>query len=417
MTQDTAPLPTVWHEIRDLIDAGDPDALGRRLLALDDGERRLVAGELRGHIAVMRARTEAREHARWTDDDWDEVRQPWEKWPGLVRLAGAGTLSAVSAVASWVTRRDLTHTTGDLAPLLHVLSARPAAWQAALAVRLAARLRGPRDPGVPLALALLRSMGAPPPEHDPLVVAWVSAGWRPRPDPLTDALLPRMFEAEGVGRVLRHERIEPLSPWLRRLRELGDRQLLLDGCVRRFLRGGSAQDLRFFVRLHELLAPSEAEVGERRRDYLRLLPSAPGPVAELALRHLRRLGGHESADVAEAVEALVFRAEITLARTGLTWLEQSVRQAVVHADEIAPALASAFHHASYEVQGRAAQLALKNAGRFGPPGAERIRAALPALPVALGQRLAGRFGGQTSEALTPPRPFPPSSGPRRPADR
>ncbi|MEU7894007.1 DUF6493 family protein [Nonomuraea sp. NPDC049152] len=422
MTQDTGTPAAAWGGIRDLIDAGEADPLVRRLLALDDGERKLVAGELRGHIAVMRARTEARESTRWTEDGWDQVDQPWEKWPDLVRLAGAGTLSAVSAVASWVTRRDLTRRRpfsgrdgfGDPAPLLRLLSVRPAAWQAELAVRLAARLRGPRDTGVPLALALLRSTGAPPPEHDPLVVAWVSEGSRPRPDPLLPALMPRLFEAEGVGRVLRHERIEPLSPWLRRLRGHGDRKLLLDGCVRRFLRGGSAQDLRFFVRLHELLAPSEAEVAERARDYLRLLPASPGPVAELALRHLRRMSAHEPGDVVEAIEGLMFRAEATLARTGLTWLDQSVRQAVVHPDEIAPALASAFHHASYEVQGRAAQLALKHAERFGPLGAEQIGNAVPALPSALGQRLVARFGGQAAVEEPPqtPSPLPPAPTPR-----
>ncbi|MET9340878.1 hypothetical protein [Nonomuraea sp. NPDC003804] len=400
MTQDMGTSSTAWAEIRDLIDAGNADALVRRLLALDGGERKRVAGELRGHIAVMRARSEAKDEARWSSDVWDDTVEPWERWPDLVRLAGAGTLSAVSAVASWLTRRDLTRrrpfsgrvVSADPAPLLRLLGERPATWQADLAVRLAAGLSGPQDVAAPLALALLRSTGAPPPEHDPLVVAWVSEGVRPRADPLWPALLPRMFEAEGVGRVLRHERIEPLSPWLRRLRRPDDRQVLLDGCVRRFLRGGTAQDLRFFVRLHELLAPEEAEVAARARDYLRLLPAAPGPVAELALRHLRRLPRHEPGHVAEAVEGLVFRAEAGLARTGLTWLDQSVRQGAVEPDEIAAALGTAFHHSSYEVQGRAAQLALKHAGRFGPLGAEQVRQALPALPPALGHRVAAGFG-------------------------
>ncbi|MFD1542662.1 hypothetical protein [Nonomuraea guangzhouensis] len=63
-----------------------------------------------------------------------------------------------------------------------------------------------------------------------------------------------------------------------------DRGLLIDGCLRRFLRGGSAGDLRFFARLHELLEPTYAEVASRAHDYLRLLPAAPGAVAELALR-------------------------------------------------------------------------------------------------------------------------------------
>ncbi|MFC7110969.1 hypothetical protein ACFQQB_67575 [Nonomuraea rubra] len=55
----------------------------------------------------------------------------------------------------------------------------------------------------------------------------------------------------------------------------------------RFLRGGEPQDLRFFVRLHTLLDPTPAESAPRVRDYLRLLPSAPGTVAELAAGQVR----------------------------------------------------------------------------------------------------------------------------------
>jgi hypothetical protein len=68
-----------------------------------------------------------------------------------------------------------------------------------------------------------------------------------------------------VGRVLRDDRLDPddegqaRQSWLRALREQAEagrieREALVDGCVRRFLRGGSATDLRFFVRLHEHLA-------------------------------------------------------------------------------------------------------------------------------------------------------------------
>ncbi|MCT9933487.1 DUF6493 family protein [Planotetraspora sp. A-T 1434] len=419
---------TAWDEIRDLIDAGDAGKLIERLVALDDGERKLVAGELRGRIPVLRDHAETMRQRRWAEESrrWDEEdyrgrrawrepeHEPWEDWADLLRLAGAGTLSAVSAVASWVTRRDLitwrrfarNAEFGDPAQVVRLLDHRPAEWQAELAVRLAAKIRGPRDAGIPLALAMLRHTGAEPPQHDPLVVAWVSAGVGSEPDPLLPVLLPRIFEADGVGRALQHERVDPISPWLRTLRDSGDRESLLDGCVRRFLRGGTAQDLRFFVRLHELLEPSAAEVEPRRRDYLRLLPAAPGPVAELALRHLRRLDAHEPADVVEAVEGLLFRAEATLVRAGLTWFDQTVRQEPERAGELAPALVTAFHHESYDVQGRVAQLALKHAARFSPLGAEQIRDAIRALPPALGARLVKVFGGEPA-VEEPAAPFTP----------
>ncbi|MEV4172350.1 DUF6493 family protein [Nonomuraea sp. NPDC049709] len=392
---------TAWHEIRRLIHAGDADDLIDRLVTLSPADRGFVAAELRGHLPVLRARAEAGRASLWDEDGWEELSlEPWEQWAELTRLAGAGTLGTAAAVAAWVTRRDLLtehrHLPaagfGDPAPMVRLLGHRPAAWQADLAVRLAGRLRGPRDPGAPLALALLRHTAAAPPPHDPLVVAWVSGGAAASSDPLMPALVPRLFEAEGVGRALRHERAAPPTGWLKLLGGL-DREEILDGCVRRFLRGGTAQDLRFFARLHELLAPTAAEVERRRRDYVRLLPVAPGPVADLALHHLRRLGGHDPAEVTEALEGLLFRAETKLVRAGLTWFDETVRESPALADDLAPALASAFGHESYPVQGRAAQLALKHRRRFGAAGAERIRAALNALPPALEARLVPAFAG------------------------
>ncbi|MFD0886773.1 hypothetical protein ACFQ08_19675, partial [Streptosporangium algeriense] len=124
-----------------------------------------------------------------------------------------------------------------------------------------------------------------------LLSAGVVAG-----DPLVGSLLPRVFEAQGVGRALMEERATPvLTPWLalfKRLLSNGrlTRAEVIDGCVSRFLRGGDAIDLRFFVRLHELVAPRPREAATRVRDYLRLLPAAPSTVAALALDQVRRTG-------------------------------------------------------------------------------------------------------------------------------
>ncbi|MEU5860863.1 DUF6493 family protein [Nonomuraea sp. NPDC047529] len=374
-------MPTAWDEIRDLIDARHTDTLVSRLLTLDADERELVAGSLREHVALRRDDL--------ADPDWEEIGEVgWTPPAELLRLAGAATLGAVGAVAAWVNRRDLQSWYGFSArphfgapgPMVRLFGHRPAAWQADLAVRLAARLRGPADPGAPLALAMLRHTRAEPPAHDPLVLAWISDGALRPADPLFPALLPRIFEAEGAGRLLREAPTDPLI-------RAADRGVLLDGCVRRFLRGGPLHDLRFFVRLHEALDPAADEVVARRLDYLRLLPAAPGLVAELALRRVRHLDHPDPADVVEAVEGLVFRAEVKLARAGLSWLDETVRASPALADDLAGALVLGFQHASYEVQGRAAQLVLKHRARFGGEAGERIRDGLPALPPSLVARL------------------------------
>ncbi|GII92746.1 DUF7824 domain-containing protein [Sinosporangium siamense] len=404
----------VWDEVRDLIDAGDVDPLVDRLVRLDDAERKAVAAELPGHIPVLRERAARMQLREWDMDEGEGNPEEWvsrwelpDGWPDLIRLAGAATISAVTGVVAWVNRREFSTWRfsardagfGHPEPVVRALAGRPAQWKADLAVRLAARVRGPRDAGAPLALAMLRHTGVEPPAVDPLVVAWVSGGPGSKSDPLFTSLMPRMFEAEGVGRELRQERLDPISPWLRTLSKRAaksedERETMLAGCVRRFLYGGTAQDLRFFVRLHDLLEPGAAEIAVRRRDYLRLLPAAPGTVAELALRHLRTLDDHDPADVVEALEALLFRAEAALARKGLTWLDQVARQAPKRVDDLVPALVTAFSHESYEVQGRAAQVARKHAKHMSPIAAEQVRQAVLSLPPALGAQVAEVFGGQ-----------------------
>ncbi|MFD9946196.1 hypothetical protein ACFWYW_43320 [Nonomuraea sp. NPDC059023] len=390
-----------WEAVRKGITRGDAGEVAERVLELDEAGRREVARELPGHIAPARAaqRRLAERRRTW---DW----QLTQEWIEPMRVAGAGTIGGAAAVASWLYRREFARWSpvSDMEPLLKVIAARPAAWQADLAVRLALRLRGSRaqagDDSAALALELLRRTGTVPPDHEPLVAAWVALPPKLPDDPLAAYLLPRMFEAEGVGRALREDRIEPPQwewepqhSWSRTLRDLAasgvlDREMLTDGCVRRFLRGGNAADLRFFVRLHELLDP--APNPGRARDYLRLLPAAPGPIAEVALKQLR--GTLDGDDAGEAVSALLFRPESKLVRAGLTWLDRLARESDGDLDHLAPALASAFLCESYPVQERTVRLAVRHAGRFTPVGAEAVREAATVLPSDLLARLSEAYG-------------------------
>ncbi|MFI6906991.1 hypothetical protein ACIBKY_37425 [Nonomuraea sp. NPDC050394] len=149
--------------------------------------------------------------------------------------------------------------------------------------------------------------------------------------------------------------------------------------------------LRFFVRLHRLLDPTPQEAAARVRDYLRLLPAAPGAVAELALAQIGYGGAAAAGQVVETIGALTFRPEARLALEGLRRLERELP----HAAELAPALAAAFGHASYEVQGRAARIALRHAAAFAPGGAA-IAEAAPLLPVALGVKVTAVYGGDAA---------------------
>ncbi|RCG23372.1 hypothetical protein DQ384_33935 [Sphaerisporangium album] len=426
---------SVWQEVRDLITERGSRALADRVVALTESERREVAERLPGFLKEMRDMAAQMAREGWTagddglgeeegarpDWEWAEIERDvrWQVGDALaafaepLRIAGAGTLSSPAAAVAWLTRREFNprrRTTPHPADLVRVLAVRPADWQADVAFRLSQKIRTAGDRIAPLVLALLRASGCEPPKHDPLVVAWLSTQVVDD-DPLLGPMLPRIFEAEGAGRALRDERLTPApTPWLalfRRLLAAGrvSREELLDGCVGRFLRGGDAIDLRFFVRLHDLVDPTRQEAAARARDYLRLLPAAPGPVAELALAQVRRTGPHDAADVVEAIGALTFRAEAKPARAGLSWLDEEVRRAPAGAGELAPALVTAFAHTSYEVQRRAAKLAVEHATAFGARSA-LIADAVPMLPADLGAQVAAAFGGEVA-AEEAPEPFTP----------
>ncbi|MDA0635445.1 DUF6493 family protein [Nonomuraea sp. MCN248] len=420
-------LMTAWARVRDRIIARDTRGLAEVVIALSGAERAEVARQLPDLRRELREAADRRARARWSlgmgegDDLWEEdgsAPDPWDTaldavggHGAVLRIAGAGVLSGPAATVSWLARREFADRRAGVTDLIRVVAARPAGWQAEVAGRLARKIRTADDPDGPLALALLRACGVPPPEHDPLVTAWLSS--RPVPDdPLIGALLPRIFEAEGAGRALRWERLDPVpTPWLSlldRLRESGrvSRAELLDGCLSRFLRGGDTLGLRFFVRLHQLLDPTPQEAADRARDYLRLLPTAPGPVAELALAQIRQGGPHEEAEVIEAIGALTFRPEAKLALEGLRWLERALPDAAEQAPALAGALATAFAHRSDEVQGRAARIALKHAAALAP-AAETLAQAVPMLPPTLGARVAAVHGGEVPapeppEVFTPP---------------
>ncbi|RGA04514.1 hypothetical protein DI270_013600 [Microbispora triticiradicis] len=394
-----------WGEIRKLIEARRAERLAERVRTLGDEGRREVAVRLPGLLKELRG-----------VDRWDDGLSGYRV--GL-RVAGAGCLGGAAAVTSWLYRRDLAPRWGgadnDVDLVLAVLADRPAAWRADLAERLVLRLRSADDRGVELALALLRETGIEPPPHDPLVAGWVDRGpARLGEDPLLDHLLPRLFEAEGVGRTLQWDR-EPGRGWLGALPNLAEagrvkREALIDGCVRRFLRGGTPTDLRFFVRLHEALAPSPAEASCHVRDYLHLLPAAPGPVAELAVKRLRSCAELPADDLAEAWDCLLFRPERTLVRAGLSWLARSVKRTPALAEVIAAPLARAFAADSAELQETAAGLAMTYADDMPEEGRAALREAIGFLPPALGRRAAAAFaGGAVAEAeamFTPPSPPP-----------
>ncbi|MER6951915.1 hypothetical protein ABT294_48675 [Nonomuraea sp. NPDC000554] len=405
---------TLWTEICDLVTRNQVTRLADRLVTLTEEERAELSGRLPGLVKELRrARTE--QVRAQHPDDFEEIAS-WEvgglldELAGALLLTGVGVITGPAAAVTWMTGRDVNRRWAEdpnVAQVCRVAATRSLEWRRDVAVRLAQRVRRPADRIAPLAVALLRESGAVPPDHDPLVAAWLAAPSMAG-DPLTPVLLPRVFAADGAGRALRDERLEPRpTRWLAAAARELPRKQMLDGCVSRFLRGGEAQDLRFFVRLHTLLDPTPAESAPRLRDYLRLLPSAPGTVAELAAGQVRGAMPLEHADLVEAVDALTFRDEAKLSTTGLRWLDQAIRATPESAADFVTALTTAYAHKSFDVRNRAVELTRKYADLFADH-AEAILDGVHHLPTDLGAKLAEQFGGEIPvEELLEQKEFPP----------
>ncbi|TYK45907.1 DUF6493 family protein [Actinomadura decatromicini] len=388
-------------DIRKAISAGDVSRTAGLVRALGDDARRAVAKDLSELVRSSRDGARFGVHA--------------QQVTAALLVAGAGTISGPAAAATWLNRRDLqiwwwaqARIPEFYAALGTVTAARPDEWRADVGRRLAGRVR-PADGDRArweMAAALIRSAGAAPPVSDGFVVGWVVAR-SPEPealadDPFLDTLVPALFEANGVGAALAEEvRPDPsvASPWAHSLAALAragrlDRAALLDGCVSRFLRGGTARELRWFGRLHDALEPTDAEVADRVRDYVHLLPAAPSTVADLALREVRRADDRGLLDAAlfeDAAGALLFRPEKKLVRAGLTWLDRTARRRD-RVDATLRALLPVFDSDALDLRERAVKSAAKHAALAGDAVRAEVRDAAAGLPADLRETIAAAFG-------------------------
>lgn len=395
---------TGWDELRSLLDnAAALEQVAQRVLELSADERKEVATALPAYLRSHR-------------DDWRWMNN---RGHGL-RVVGAGCISGPAAAATWLGRRDLNDWRDTdqrrLARLVvRVTAGRGDAWQAEVGRRLSARLRitdqlgGWRGGATwEITAHLIRSAGARPPQEDAFAAGWVSR-WRTAleevpEDPFFAAMVPRMFEVEGIGRMLSWDHLDHQNSWTGTLLAHVDRKTLLDGCVRRFLRGGTAADMRWFVRLYEAADPTVEESAARLRDLVRLLPVAVGPVAEPAFAQIRivdDVAPLEAELFTEVAESLLFRPEKKLVRTAMTWLDRTARRRD-RVDATVSALATAFKHEGGDLRERAVKLALKQASRISPEVGEAVREAAATLSSDLRVQIADAFGPVEAPDEPPP---------------
>ncbi|MGW3294808.1 hypothetical protein ACWC9S_12620 [Streptomyces xiamenensis] len=419
------------------LEAADHAAVRAAVSGLGDRERRSMAKPLRAyHRRWQQERDEADQWlwgrgARERRAAQGRRRLVYDRGPAL-RLAGAGVLRGPEELARWLTDRRFfqgPYREGFTAEL-ELLREREAPWLRELTERLAARVDDATRTDCRLGvLDLLAETGVTPPPRAELVRSWVhrshsrdvaAAGLGK--DPLLKAMVPLLFAVDEVGELLEN------GPFAQRLVAAADgdggalpRAVLLDGVLRRLLRGGGrAGDLRGPLRLYTLLEVTTAEAAGRVRELTLLLSDAPSAVAALAQAELRRLEEAErftAGELCEITEVVLFRPERKLADAQLSWLAKAVPRHPEHAGALLTAAGAAFAHSSTQVAQRATRLVVRHAGALTPAAAEELSVRAESLPADLRTVLGPALGIEVSApdgAPPPPPPAPPARTSRAP---
>ncbi|MFF7947634.1 DUF6493 family protein [Streptomyces griseorubiginosus] len=337
-------------------------------------------------------------------------------WVGLnasrmlqaVLVAGAACNTGAAAAAQWIASSDPT----SVAPawtdlLLDALAGRDPEWLGAVAHRLAER-RAVVEGMYECVDGLVRLSGCAVPTTEAFVRTWLSKQSRwiergtltdlLRADPFTPVLVPRMFEIPSIGWRFNHQRAGlGWTDAVCRLTREGffERDIMLDACVARLLRGEQAVHLRGFLDLLDAFQPTEDELVERATDWVRLGCDAPSAVATWAqeiLRQLVKVERLETALLVEASQGMLFRTEKKLLRGQLTLLDKAVRQDNLAAPELLTAVANAFGHEDPDIQERALKLAVRHVSLVNASVRAELAAATGPLPPTLRSRAAAVFG-------------------------
>lgn len=378
------------------IRAADAEGAADLLERADDEARRALAGHLREFAA------QGGFGRGWWDGPPHDPQAP------ALRVAGAACFNDAVEVAFWLTRPDLWLFEGhedDARRIARVVRGRSTRWRAELVRRLAGEQvwRDEADGGRAHWLSawypaarLVEETGLEPPGDSAFVLGWLyavaGAGGGVTDERLTRHLAGSLLRSRGLAAQLRGTG-DLVPAWAAAVaHQAGDgvleRGTLLEGCAGAFVDG----ETRPFTDLYAALRPSPQEIPVR--DLARLVPTAPGPVVQLAVSELRRAddAGLLSDELfAEATKTLMFRPEKKIVRAALTWAQAGTRSRQERTGAALQALAAAFGNAHRDIAERAVAAASRLAGHADEDGHAAVRAAADALPADLRDRLTPAF--------------------------
>ncbi|MGW4896652.1 DUF7824 domain-containing protein [Kitasatospora sp. NPDC004240] len=402
--------------------AGSAELVPARLALLGKAERRECLTELKALRKQLRS-------------EWSPVSSRQRQ---AVLVAGTGCHPGAAGAATWIAGRDFASGGYQHPALVEVLEQQDDAWQIEVITRLGARAgTGWAWPYFPLFDRVVRRTGCPLPDSEGYVGEWLRQRiWhrtyvpdapfvplveRLRADPLTPAVVPRVFGLAEAGLLDHHSSASPESTWHRAVATLAaegvlDRAELLDGCLARLLRGGRPADQRIFLETLTALAPTAEEYAARARDLMAMLDglSVVAGHAQKVLGELDEAGAVEPELLSEASATVLFRTEKKLVRAQLGLLDKAARRSPERAGAVVLAAAEAFGHPDPGLQERALALVARHLRKAGEAVLPELRFAAeglnPAHHARAGELLGAQVGGDGTEEpegeLLPPAPVP-----------
>ncbi|MFJ8754199.1 DUF6493 family protein [Streptomyces sp. NPDC102441] len=374
------------RELLDAVRAGRDEAVPELVGVLTDAERRTC-------LPVLKS---------WRTNTSNNVDDGHLAIRAALLLAGAGCCTGAAAAAQWLADAELRWVNCDPSRVLEALSGRAPEWLGQVAHRLAER-RTVAEEEYPLIAQLVSAAGCEPPTTDGFVLGWevhvpgdgMTIKDSLRDDPFLTVMIPRLFEVPEAGSYLQYAHGWPEA--LAGLAEEGllSREMLIDGCLSRLLRGGRLGIVKGFLALLTALDLTEDERAAHTLTWVRMVPNTPALTAGRAqevLAGLDEAGRLESEHLVEASRAALFRPEKKIVRAQLAMLDKAMRRERSRTDELLPVAAEAFGHEEHSLQERSLALAVRHRKHASGAVLAELAASAPQLAPDLRTRADEVFG-------------------------
>ncbi|MFJ2478313.1 DUF6493 family protein [Streptomyces sp. NPDC087659] len=397
---------TLTYDIPD----GATEGIRALLHAVREGRAEAVP-ELVGTLGAVERRACLPVLKSWrgtTRNNWDDGHVAIR---AALLLAGAGCCTGTAAAAQWLASGDLRWAISDPSSVLATLGGRTPEWLGQVAHRLAER-RAFAEEEYPLIAQLVHAAGCEPPTTDGFVRGWelsipvhgMTIRDRLRDDPFLAVMVPRLFEVPEAGSDFQHSR--PHDPgWADALAGLAEegrlsREMLIDGCLSRLLRGDRPGLVKGFLALLDALDLTGDERAAHTLTWVRMVPDTHSLVAARAqevLAGLDEVGRLESEHLVEASRAALFRSEKKIVRAQLTMLDKAMKRDRSRTDELLPAPAVAFGHEEHSLQERALALVVRHGKHASGAVLAELAASARQLSPDLRKRAAEAFGDSIAD--------------------